>query len=156
MRKIIKIGLCLLVLFSAAQSLFAKSTVKYVCASNAVLREKASTSSKKAFILNYGTSVEVLSEEGKWSYVQKSDDASKKGWIPTAQLTKKKLSTSSTVSANAKEIALAGKGFSKNLEVNLFNDFNFDFSTVDAVEKNAVSENEVRAFMKEGKLAVGE
>lgn len=156
MRKIIKIGLCLLVLFSAAQNIFAKSNIKYVCASNAVLREKASTKAKQSCVLQYGTAVEVLSEDSKWAYVQDSENTSKKGWIPVTLLTKKKLAKNSKVSADAKEISLAAKGFSKNLEDNLSSDFEYDFSVIDSLENNAVSEKEVKAFMKEGKLAVGE
>lgn len=156
MKSLKKIFICLLVLFAVSQTVYAKGTVKYVSSSNAVLREKASTSSKKAFIVSYASSVEVLQEKGKWSYVQLSSDSSKKGWITTNQLTKKKLSATSKVSANAKEIALAGKGFSKNLELNLTKGFSYDFSLVNKVEKFSVSEQEVIAFMKEGKLEVGE
>lgn len=155
MRKIIKISLCLLVLFSATQNIFAKS-VKYISASNAVLREKAATTSKKVCVVDYATTVEVLQESGKWSLVQVEGDSSKKGWITTTQLTKKKISATSKVSANTKEIALAGKGFASNLEENLADDFDLNYTPVNQVEKNAVSEKEVMAFMKEGKLTVGE
>ena len=43
MRKFYKIGIFLLILFSASQCIFAKTVIKYVGISNAVLREKAST-----------------------------------------------------------------------------------------------------------------
>ncbi len=156
MRKFYKIGIFLLILFSASQCIFAKTVIKYVGISNAVLREKASTTSKKACVLDYGTSVEVLQEKGKWSLVQAAEDSSKKGWITTTQLTKKKISKNSNVSANTKEIALAGKGFASNLEENMAEDLDFDYSFVNVVEKNAATETEVLAFMEEGKLTVGE
>ncbi|MCQ2589443.1 MAG: SH3 domain-containing protein [Treponema sp.] len=156
MKKITKIYVCLFFMLCAAQTVFAKGALKYVSVSNGVLREKAAASSKKAFVLEYGTAVEVVSEKDKWTLVQVDGDASKKGWIPSNQLSKKKVSASKNVTANAKEIALAGKGFSKNLEENLVKTLKFDYSKVDAVEKINITEAEILAFMKEGKLAQGE
>lgn len=140
----------------AAQSLFAKEVTKYVSINNGVLREKDSATSKKLCKVEYAEAVIVVSEKGSWSYVQKVSDASKKGWISTSALSKKKIVAKSNVSANAKEIALAGKGLNKGMEAYMGRDYSYDYTLVDKVENVGISDADIVSFMKEGKLKVGE
>lgn len=80
----------------------------------------------------------------------------KKGWIPSSALSKKKVLASSSTTADAKEIALAGKGFSSSIESTYAKEFNVDYSDVDYVESQSVSDKELQSFIVEGQLNSGE
>jgi len=55
----------------------------------------------------------------------------------------------------ASEVALAGKGFSSEIEVE-YRKNGMDFSGVDSMERIIVSGNDLLAFINEGHLAKGE
>lgn len=144
------------IILCCAQSLFSQTSVtKYVRINSGVLREKASATSKKVCSVNYTESVTVLSENGKWSYVQRNDKSAQKGWISTDSLSKKKIVAGSKVNANANEIALAGKALNKSIEARMARDFNYNYKLVDQVEAIKITDAEILAFLKEGKLKTG-
>lgn len=152
MKKII----VLLFLVFAAQNVFAADVTKYVALNDCTLRQKDSATSKVLATLERGTAVIVVNEKGSWSYVKKSENSSVTGWIPTSALSKKKIIASKNVNASAKEIALAGKGLWKSMEADMSREYSYNYSLVDYVEKVSISDAEIVAFMKEGKLNAGE
>lgn len=151
MKKII----VLLFFVFAVQNVFAADITKYVAVNNCVIRQKDSATSKVVAKIECGASVKIIKEKGSWSYVQQTDKTSVEGWIPTSALSKKKIVASKKVNANAKELALAGKGLWSSLEEDMCKEYNYDYSLVDAVELVKVTDAEVIAFMKEGKLKAG-
>ncbi|MBQ7970002.1 MAG: hypothetical protein IJ293_03330, partial [Treponema sp.] len=72
--------------------------------------------------------------------------------IPLASLSKRRLIPNSTVTADAEELALAGKGFNKAIEAKYFEDSTEILQKVDLVEENKVSTEEIVSFLEEGNL----
>ncbi|MDR0786099.1 MAG: hypothetical protein LBE74_09525 [Treponema sp.] len=103
--------------------------------------------------LTYGTAVKILNVNGKWVEVQ-SISPQVSGWIQTANLTSKRITaTSSSTSASAKEIALAGKGFSEEVENTYKSEnTNLDYNLVDEMEKIVIPDELLKNFINEGRL----
>ena len=109
----------------------------------------------------YGDSLDVLEEKGAWIKVSKPD-GTLTGWMHTSALTKQKIKLqagekSADTAASSGEQALAGKGFSKEVE-SAFKDKNktISFAWVDKMEKFKVSTQQVLVFLKEGHLKIAE
>ena len=143
---------CLAVpLFSAA-----KAKTQYVAIDPAPLKAKPAASSKKVGTIEYASAVLVLKEEKSWVYVQLVDDKSVEGWLPSSALTSKKIKDKvDATSANADEIALAGKGFNKTIEAVYAEQFEMNFSVVDYIESLGADQDEAIAFAQAGQLNDG-
>jgi hypothetical protein len=108
--------------------------------------------------LAYGAQVTVLEVNGKWTRVRSVTQASLEGWTEAANLTSKRITASSSAtSASASEIALAGKGFSEEVEgVYRSDNAELNYKDVDAVESLVVSATDLKDFIVSGHLAGGE
>lgn len=125
----------------------------YIRCETADVKAKASVSAKTTATLIYGDEITVLQEKKNWKEVKSVADPSIKGWVPASSITAKKVSfRGNQNSANAKELALAGKGFNTTLEQTYAEQSDMDFSQVDAVEQNIPSMETVFDFIKSGKL----
>ncbi len=152
MKKVFLIAICSVV-FSA--SLFANSS--WVSAKKVEIKSGRDWFAKTVATASYGDEVDVITENGDWVKVTLASDKSKTGWIPSASVTKKKIVASNgKVSANAKEISLAGKGFSSSLEDSDSGNAKADYKQVDAMEKLSVSNEEAKNFLKDGSLKLSE
>jgi hypothetical protein len=108
--------------------------------------------------LSYGDRVYVREERGPWVRVGLPGN-SNEGWIHTSVLTSKKIvlnpgAANVQTSASSDELALAGKGFSKQVE----DEFkgknpNINYAWIDRMEKFVVSEKQIKQFLKEGELS---
>jgi len=108
--------------------------------------------------VSYGDRVYVREERGPWVRVGLSGN-SNQGWIHTSVLTSKKIvlkpgASDVQTSASGDELALAGKGFSKQVE----NEFkgknpNINYAWIDRMEKFVVSQERIKQFLKEGELS---
>ena len=140
----------------AAASLFAKEgDSRYVAVQNAEVRASASSFAKKTGSLSYAEEVLIVSEGKGWTEVKSKNKPNVKGWISTASLSKRKI-VSSSFSASANELALAGKGFNDEVEDEYKKTGESNYSEVDAMEKQSVSRDEVRKFMNDGLLNSGD
>jgi hypothetical protein len=108
--------------------------------------------------LSYGDRVYVREEKGPWVRVGLPGN-SNEGWIHTSVLTSKKIELKSgtanvQTSASGDELALAGKGFSKQVE-NEFKEKNpkMNYAWIDRMEKFVVSQKQSQQFLKEGELS---
>jgi uncharacterized protein YgiM (DUF1202 family) len=108
--------------------------------------------------LSYGDQVYVREKRGSWVKVSLPGN-SKQGWIHSSALTVKKVMFKAgdadvQTSASSDELALAGKGFSKQVE-NEFKQKNpkINYAWVDRMETFVASEKEIKQFLKEGKLS---
>lgn len=108
--------------------------------------------------LSYGDRVYVREKRGSWVKVG-LPGSSKQGWIHSSALTIKKVvfnagAADVQTSASSNELALAGKGFSKQVE-NEFKQKNpkINYVWVDRMETFVVSEKEIKQFLKEGRLS---
>lgn len=130
---------------------FAEKKV-YVNSKSADLMEKNTQFSKLITKVSYGAELIVIEESPEWYYVQLGGK-NISGWIKATKVTNRKLSTRS--SANAKEIALAGKGFSAEVENLYSNSGNGDYKAVDRVETIQTDMEKLKTFIEEGNLKGG-
>lgn len=105
---------------------------------------------KKTFTVYYGTELIVLEENGEYLQVSVAGKNKQSGWINKRQTSNRKLVTSS--SANADEIALAGKGFNAEVEGLYTQNTNADFSKVDLIESYETDNDTLLEFLSEGSL----
>lgn len=150
-----KTRIILLALICAGALCFAKVPKKmYVAVENAELKSGVSYFSESVQKLKYGQSVNTIEENGDYVYV--SDPVtSRQGWISVNALTKRKIA-SSNFSASADELALAGKGFSAEVEGEYKKSGKANYEAVDRMEKaGVVSNSELLEFIADGELNGG-
>ncbi len=131
-------------------SVMAFAETYYVSVKNSNLKAKPSGASKNLASVKYGDPVTWVKTDGAWTLVSTGKT---EGWISTNAITKRKIVNTGKVSTDAKEIALAGKGFSEGLETD---SENTNYTAVNSVERNAVSESENASFKTKGGLKVSE
>ena len=125
---------------------------KYVSVPGVSMRASRSNFSGKIAPLSYGEQVTVMREERKWTFV--SSGGGKSGWVPSSVLSKKKIVSGVFVDVDAKELALAGKGFSGSDEGEYKMSGRANYDAVDNMEKNVVTDSELREFLSDGGLTV--
>lgn len=109
---------------------------------------------------SYGDRVTVLEEKGDWKKVSAAGGKAQ-GWVHNTALTSKKIAlkagrsnVGSSVSGD--EIALAGKGFSEEVESQYRkSNKNLDYTWIDRMEAMKVSPEQMEHFIDGGRLALG-
>lgn len=104
-----------------------------------------------------GTEVQIIQQSGEWYKVEYQDQ---QGWVAQqAFVTAKKLDVSKLLKGKAvqesktDEVALAGKGFTPEVEATYRQKHpNLKYDQVDQVEKFEVSPDQLQAFQREGGL----
>jgi SH3-like domain-containing protein len=107
---------------------------------------------------SYGDRVNVLEERGEWKKV--SVAGGKQGWLHNAALTSKKIAlragqgnVGTAVTGN--EIALAGKGFSDEVETEYRkNNKNLDYTWINRMEAIDISPEQMDNFITSGHLSL--
>ena len=106
--------------------------------------------------VGYGDRVTVLEEKGAWRRV--AAPSGDRGWIHLSALTEKRIVLQAggadvQTSARADEVALAGKGFSEQVET-AYRRRNpqLKYAWLDRMEGYAVSAEEMAAFLRDGGL----
>lgn len=131
---------------------FAASQVMYVAVEKATIKSSTSFFAKSSGTLSYGDKITVLSTKGNWSQISSSSPAIT-GWIQSTALTKKQIVTQgSRVTANADELALAGKGFSAEVEAEYKKSGDVNYTAVDNMEKNEIEPETLSKFITSGSL----
>ena len=105
--------------------------------------------------VHYGDSLSVIKKKDSWFKVRFGDI---QGWIHSSALTTMEIVVNPNAgdvakAADSDEIALAGKGFNKQVEEKFRHqqkDVNFDM--VDKMERSTVSLREIESFLKAGNL----
>ena len=135
----------------------AGQTVMSVQVKKGQLRAGPSFLGKIVTVVYYGERVAVNAEKGAW-YQVTAPGSGTKGWIHASALTRKRIelkagASNVSAAADSDELALAGKGFNKQVEGE-FRSKNphVDFTWVDKMEAMEVSQNEIQAFLEEGEL----
>jgi len=122
---------------------------------NGVVRETPSFMGKVIGKVAYGDRVTVLGHEQGWA---KINAAGLTGWIHDSALTRKHIKVGTgtrdaAVTASGDELALAGKGFSKEVEQEFRADNrDVDFTMVDRMEKIVVPDQKIIAFLEAGNV----
>jgi len=152
-----KVACILCILFFAA-TLFAlqNGDTVYVSVKKATIKAGTGHFDKVVAQTVYGDELIVDKASNKFHRVHKASDPSVSGWIPAASVTTKKIVTSAKnkqVSASADEIALAGKGFSEQVEDEYkTSNKKLDYASVDKLEAFQISEESLKSFIEDGEL----
>ena len=121
----------------------------------AQLRSAPSFMGKIITTIAYTKKVEVLEEKGDWMKVVVKG-TSTDGWIHSSALTKKEIvlkpgKDDIKRAVSSDEVVLAGKGFNATVEEH-FKEQNseVDYQTVDTMEQEIISHDEMITFLQEG------
>ena len=121
------------------------------------LRKEPSFLSPVLRILSYTETVTVLSQKEDWVEI-KADKDGVNGWLHASALTAGKIeldpgSENVKTAVSSDEYALAGKGFSKEVEKGYKSkNPHMNFSWIDKMETFMVSHENMKAFLQEGKV----
>jgi hypothetical protein len=125
------------------------------------LRAQPSFLSALVANLAYGERVQTLGEQGSWRQVSTSQGAT--GWMHVSSLTAKRVVLQSGQGmagggASGEEMALAGKGFNKEVEADFAtHNRGADFATVNKMEQSyRFTPQQLTAFVQEGGLTPAE
>jgi hypothetical protein len=139
----------------AAQSLQGKTM--YVSTKTAPVKTSTGFFAGTRGTLRYGDQVTVLRDQGAWVEVRTVSRTPINGWMKSAGLTTRRITAGSgSTSASASELALAGKGFNEDVERSYQDSSGLDYSLIDQMESQVVSEDELYTFLMEGHLVTGE
>jgi len=120
------------------------------------LREKPGFLGRTITILPYGDRVDLLGKEGDWRKVS-SVQQGKTGWMHNSALTEQEIILRPTnkdieEAAQTDELALAGKGFNKQVEEEYKAEKKLDYSKVDEMEGYTIAQETVQKFITSGNL----
>lgn len=121
------------------------------------LRNRASFLGTVTGTVAYGDRVAVNQTQAGWCEVATA--AGTTGWIHESALTPKRVvlasgATDARIGASGEEVALAGKGFNKEVEAAYKQqNQNLDYAWVDWMGKQVVPETQLVQFLKQGGLA---
>jgi SH3-like domain-containing protein len=108
---------------------------------------------------SYAQQVQVLEEKGGWMRVA-VPGASMKGWMHGSALSTKRIVLQAGAedvqkAATSGEIALAGKGFNKQVEDEYrAQNKDIDFTWIDRMQKTSASMQQLQQFAKDGQLNI--
>jgi SH3-like domain-containing protein len=110
-------------------------------------------------VLSYGDRVDILATQRDWMKV--ALPGGREGWVHQSALTEKRVvlqagSGSVEQSASGEEVALAGKGFNKEVEAQYKAENELDYTWVDRMEGFVVSPQQILAFVEAGQLRFAE
>jgi uncharacterized protein YgiM (DUF1202 family) len=152
------IGLVLLGVVFTSPAAFAQKTMS-VQVREGQLRAAPSHLGKIVARASYGDRVTVLEEKGDWKKVTLAG-GKHQGWIHNSALTSKKIALKAGqgnvgTSVSQGEIALAGKGFSEEVEAQYRkSNKNLDYTWINRMEAIKVSPEEMENFMSVGRLTL--
>lgn len=130
----------------------------YVNVAEAELKSRTGFFASRTGFLPYGAKVRVLAENGRWTQVS-GEGGGPSGWLPSSSLTRKRILADdglNTVSASADELALAGKGFSAEVEARYTTEANAAaYALVDGIEATPVDRDGLWQFIQQGGLSDG-
>lgn len=122
------------------------------------LRDTPSFLGRIVSSLSYGDRVDFFEEKNSWSHVG-VPGTQIRGWIHATALTSKKIILSAGTedvekAANSDELALAGKGFNRQVEEEFkLKNRHIDYHWVDKMEHFVASQDQIKRFVKDGALS---
>jgi len=156
MKKLL-IFLCLTIFITGIVSAqVAAGGTLYVAVKTVNLKSSTGFFASNRGVLNYGDRVTVIQVSGKFVEVRSAVNSSLTGWTPSANLSAKQIVSGNTASVSARETALAGKGFNQEVEDAYKTQGKVNYADVDRTEAVRVSETDVRRFLEEGRLFMGD
>jgi len=149
--------LCLILFVTGLAAAQSAGSTLYVAVKTLTLKSGTGTFDSNKGTLKYGDKVIVIKIDGKYAEIKSDANPAITGWTLTANLSKKQIVAGSTSTATAKEMALAGKGFSQEVEQSLKSQKkDLNYADVDRTEAIKVYAKDVKKFLEEGKLKMGD
>ena len=155
MKKIFILAAVFLLVSGALFAQIKTGSTVWISAKTVELKSSSGFFASTTGTLEMGAQVTVLKVSGNYAEVKSSTNASLSGWTATSNLSTRRIVASGS-SATASEVALAGKGFSKEVENAYKTEGSFNYADVDKTEANVVSKDELYKFVTEGHLVTGE
>ena len=124
---------------------------RYVAVKTTPLKSSTGFFSRELRTLSHGDEVALIRDNGKWAEVRAG---SQSGWVASASLSSRRVAASGAAITSS-EVAMAGKGFSQDVEAE-YRKGGVDFSAVDSMELINVSGDDLLVFITEGRLARGD
>jgi hypothetical protein len=155
MLKLAKLGFVLLVAALVLSGTSLAGKMMSVQVKDGQVRATPSFLARIVTNLHYGDQVATLNSSGDWTEIS---FGSVRGWMHNSALTTGKISLQSggkdaQVAASNEELALAGKGFSEQVEAAFkAKNPNLDYTWVNRMEAVNVSSDEMQRFLSEGGL----
>ena len=148
-----RLSLLIALMFCVGSLLFSQTDAnkRYVAVKSTPLKSSTGFFGQDIKNLSQGDEVTLIRDDGKWAEVRSGNQS---GWVSSTSLSSRRV-VASGAAITASEVALAGKGFSSEIEVE-YRKNGMDFSGVDSMERIIVSGNDLLAFINEGHLAKGE
>jgi len=140
--------------FAAAQ--VAKGGTLYVATKTVALKSSTGFFAGTRGTLNYGDKVTVLQVSGKYVEVRSVTNSSLTGWTVSANMSTRQIVAGNANTASASEVALAGKGFNQEIENSYKKDGKLNYEDVDKTETVTVNEADLKKFLEEGRLSMGD
>jgi len=128
----------------------------YVAVRAVALKSSARFFAGNRGTLNYGDRVVVLQVSGRFVEVRSAINSALTGWTAAANLTTRRVVSGNTNTAPTRGGAPAGKGFNQEVEDSYKTKKNVSFVDVDRTESIRVNETELRRFLEEGHLSMGD
>jgi len=142
----------LAVLFFSLSPAFSQARgTRFVAVESADVRASAGFFARNVGALSLGDEVTVLRDSGRWSEVRAGGLS---GWVVSASLSPRRILRAGAA-VTPGEVALAGKGFGREVENEYRRAGGPDFSLVDEMEAMAIPMDELRRFIIEGRLSEG-
>lgn len=154
MKKPYQSSLLISTIFILVAVLFAESLIVKVKSTN--LRKEPKFYSQTVALLKAGESLEKISSQGGWIKVKTSRGLI--GWVHRSAVQSKKFSLfamdkSLKTKASADEVALAAKGFNKQVEKSYrAKNKNISYAWVEKMLQLKMSAAQIKEFLKKGKL----
>jgi SH3-like domain-containing protein len=124
---------------------------RYVAVQTVTMKSSTGFFAKNVRNLSLGDTVTLVRENGKWSEVRAGNLS---GWVASSSLSARRVVASNS-SVTIGEVALAGKGFSPDTEMEYKKD-GLNYSMVDSMEQMVVPADDLLLFINEGRLSKGE
>ena len=129
---------CLLLAVSLSAQVY-KPKKMYVCVKSLKVKSNTGFFASTIAELSYGDEITVIDESSKYAKVSIGGN--------------KQVIKNSNVNASQDEIALAGKGFTAEIESQYKKKASYNYAAVDEVEKKSVSDAELKRFMQERNMS---
>ena len=157
MKKLLGFFIFFLLICGAAMAQLNSGATAWVSARTVTLKSSTWFFASNRGTVSYGDQVSVIQVSGKWAEVRSASNSSLSGWMSSANLsTRRIISSEGTGSATASEVALAGKGFDRDIENAYRARGNLNYADVDRTEGFVMPESELLRFLTEGRLATGD
>jgi len=156
MKKLVIVLILTLFITGLAAAQASNGGTMYVAVKTVALKASTGFFAKTNASLNYGDRVTVTQVSGKYVQVRSAANSSVSGWTATANLSAKQIVSGNTGTASAKEVALAGKGFNQEVENAYRANGKLNYADVDRTEALSVTEDNLKKFIEDGRLAMGD